>query len=503
MVTGSSSSLVRGSLLFKNSIWSIVAQILPMFIGLLTIPYLLEGLGLEKFGILALAWMTIGYFSLFDFGLGRALTKLVAEEISKPNKCGINVMSWTAITLMFGLSTIGSLILFALTPWIINEVLIVPDKIIKETEWAFYLLALTTPIVVVTSGFRGILEAYQRFDLIAFVRIPMGVWTFLGPLVVLFFSDNLAAVVSSLVIGRFIVFFVYFILCRYIVEAIANFELKYSIIKSLFTFGGWMTVTNIVGPMMVYFDRFFIGSFLSLSAVSYYVTPNELITRLSFLPSSIASVLFPAFSFSLANDRDHAYKLFERGTLYVFIIMFPIIYLAVIFAEEFLTIWVSPEFANQSTKILQWLSIGVLFNSIARVPFAFIQANGRPDITAKLHLIELPVYLALLWVLLKSYGVDGVAIAWMIRSSADAILLFMIVKIGSNKTTNFFINLTAIISFSLLVFFLSSYMELLVSKVLVSFILIIGFFFYCWKYILKEEEKLKITSCYLRLVKNG
>ena len=40
------------------------------------------------FGVLSLVWMFIGYFSLFDLGLGRATTKLVAEKIDLLNSSG-------------------------------------------------------------------------------------------------------------------------------------------------------------------------------------------------------------------------------------------------------------------------------------------------------------------------------------------------------------------------------------------------------------------------------
>ena len=50
-----------------------------MLVALVAIPILVDGLGTARFGILTLAWMVVGYFSLFDLGLGRALTKLTAK----------------------------------------------------------------------------------------------------------------------------------------------------------------------------------------------------------------------------------------------------------------------------------------------------------------------------------------------------------------------------------------------------------------------------------------
>ena len=72
---------IRGRKLAKNTLWNLLGQGVPLLVALLTIPHLIQGLGIDRFGVLSLAWMVIGYFSLFDMGLGRALTKLVAEKL--------------------------------------------------------------------------------------------------------------------------------------------------------------------------------------------------------------------------------------------------------------------------------------------------------------------------------------------------------------------------------------------------------------------------------------
>lgn len=79
-----STNLTSGRLLARNTLWNLAAQILPMAVALFAIPILIRGIGVPRFGVLSLAWIVIGYFSLFDFGMGRALTKLVAEKARHP-----------------------------------------------------------------------------------------------------------------------------------------------------------------------------------------------------------------------------------------------------------------------------------------------------------------------------------------------------------------------------------------------------------------------------------
>src|SRR5256885_16689772 len=65
--------------LARNAVWNLLSLTAPMLVALGAIPALIRTLGADRFGILTLAWMLIGYCSLFDLGLGRALTKLVSE----------------------------------------------------------------------------------------------------------------------------------------------------------------------------------------------------------------------------------------------------------------------------------------------------------------------------------------------------------------------------------------------------------------------------------------
>ncbi len=63
----------------KHSFLNLAGQILPMIVGLVSIPLLIKNVGLERFGILTIVWAVIGYFSLFDFGLSRVVTAKVAS----------------------------------------------------------------------------------------------------------------------------------------------------------------------------------------------------------------------------------------------------------------------------------------------------------------------------------------------------------------------------------------------------------------------------------------
>lgn len=419
--------LTRGSLLARNTVWNLAGQVAPIGVALFTVPLLIRQIGVDRFGILTIAWTVVGYFSLFDLGLGRAMTNLIAQRLGKSRRDELPAIVWTANGIMAVMGVIGAIALAAISPLITHSLLRIPFRLQHETLHSLFLLSIAVPLVISAAGFRGILEAQQKFRLLNIVRIPMGVATFLGPVAMLPFTNSLTALIGAIVFARIIFLIACIALALREMPALRQpFVFDKALLRPLFTFGGWMTVSNIVSPLMVYVDRFLIGSILSLAAVAYYVTPYEVATKLLIVPGALVGVMFPAFSAVMAADRIRGAMLYRRAAKYVGLFLFPLSLILIVFGQNLLQIWLDHDFAVHSTRVLQILSLGVLANGLAAVPFALIQAMGRADITGKLHLMELPFYLAAVWYFTVHYGIAGAAVAWLLRVTTDCILLFLI-----------------------------------------------------------------------------
>jgi O-antigen/teichoic acid export membrane protein len=418
--------LTSGRLLAKNTIWNLFGSIGPMLVGVVCIPFIIRGLGADRFGVLTLAWALIGYASLFDLGLGRALTKLVAETLGRGSPSDACPLVWTTLLLMLVLGLAGGLALGATAPWLVERALRIPAALQGESLAAFYFLAFSIPIVLVSAGLRGLLQALQCFGLINLVAIPIGILSFAAPLLVLQFSHRLAPMVAVLVGLDLFACLAYLVLSVRAVPELRRVAWHSPLVRPLLRFGGWMTVSNVVSPLMFTMDRFLIGTLVSIAAVAYYATPHEVVTKLFIIPSALVSVLFPAFSTSSVHNPDRTVLLFGRAVKFVFLLLFPITLLVLAFGGRALALWLGQDFAMHSAPVLRWLIVGVFINSLAQIPFALIQGMGRPDLTAKLHLLELPCYLAALWFLTRAYGIEGAAIAWVLRIVLDTCLLFFL-----------------------------------------------------------------------------
>jgi len=407
-------------------LWNLLGQAVPLAAAVVAIPFLVKGLGTDRFGILTLAWVIIGYLSIFDLGMGRALTKVVAEELARGSSAELPRLIWTALLLMGLLGVLATCAMVMLSPWLVERVLRIPSHLMLEAIHTFYWLAFCVPIVIITSGLRGILEASIRFDLANVVRVPTGIMTFVGPLIILPFTTSLVPIVALLVLVRLAGSVVHLLLCLRVMPSLSQKVVPHwSSVLPLLRLGGWMTVTNVVSPLMVSLDRFLISAFISIAAVAYYTTPYEVVTKLLVIPVALAGVLFPAFSASSLRDPETTTLLFERGAKSVFCFLFPLLLFLTIYAHELLALWVGGEFADRSTRVLQWLGLGVMANGLATVPFTLVQALGRPDLTGKLQIVELPLYLVGITWLVRHWGIEGAAVGWCLRVTVDGVVLFV------------------------------------------------------------------------------
>lgn len=482
--------LTHGGLLARNTLWNTFGQGAPFLVAILAIPALTKGLGVERFGVLTIVWVLIGYLNLFDFGLGRALTQLIAEKLGQEQTEEIPSLIWTSIFLSLLIGMGGALILAWFAPWLVHRVLQLPFDLQEETLLSLYLVCILTPVVVLTAAAKGVLAAHQRFAPMSAVNACFGVFTFIGPLAGLYFSQDLRLVTAILASGRVIALLAYLQLCLQVVPQLRGGRLKRSLIPPLMRFGGWMTVSNIVSPVMVYLDRFLIGALVSAAAVAYYATPAEVVTRMLLIPGALLGVMFPAFASSGVQEGGHTALLFCKALKYIFLAVFPLTVLMVACAHDGLGVWLGPDFANNSTLVLQLLSVGVFVNCLSLVPYTLIQGVGRPDISAKFHIMELPIYILLLWKCTSVYGIAGAALACLLRITADAVLLFCAAwrLLPKQKLPQILPGMLKI-TFILIAVILSTNIPSGTIRIVAASVIIIIYILIAWTYFLDDRER--------------
>lgn len=405
--------------------WNLAGSLLPMVVALFAFRILEAQLDKERLGALFLIWMLVGYFSILDLGLGRALTKMTAEWLGKRRESELPTLFWTSVSMMIGFGVLGAVVLYSLAPWLVQSALNMTPALHREAIQSFYVVSAGLPLVILTVGLVGVLEAHHQFRFINLVRIPMGSYSFFSPLLVLPFTHSLVWIVAVLVAGRVIEGLLYFgAYVRIRPEILTKARFERSLIRPLITFGGWMTISNFLLPLMIHVDRFLIGAWVAVALVSFYAIPSEMVVKLLIFPRSWVTVLFPSFAAHYERDPSAVSELFKRGVKFLLLGLFPVMLMLLLFAPEGLGIWLGPDMAEQSTGILRGLAYGMYLYSLVYVPYLFLQSIGKPMISALIHAVEFPLYLGAAWVLIHRFGLMGAVYAWLLRVVLDLGLMF-------------------------------------------------------------------------------
>ena len=434
--------------LMRSGALSLATSAAPLLVALVALPVLTRQLGPERLGLLALAWAWLGYAALLDFGLGRALTRMVAaadagETLDAPVGAFVATAHATIAAVGIVVGGLGA----AIAPWYVRHVLHVSDALRTDAIAGAVVFALTVPLITGSSVPRAVLEARQQFRDVNIVRLPVSVATFAVPLALLPFTSSLTVIAIVLGALRAWAWWRYSALARAILPPGTADAPSPTHLRPLMRAGAWMTISNVLSPLMTVADRFVIGSLISVSAVALYAVPWEAVTKLWIVPGALTMVLFPAITRAATSEPDQMIPLHAASVRLLTLIVAPVCSVACLLAPWLLRLAGGAQYGGESVDVLRILAIGVAANCVATVPFTLLQACGRARWTASLHLLEVVPFGIALWFGVTRWGIVGAAIAWTVRVLLDAMLMaWRAQSIAPLPAPNLLLNATGVLT---------------------------------------------------------
>lgn len=411
----------------KNTIWNLLGSFTPLLLGLAAVPFILERIGVERLGVLTLIWAAIGYFSIFDFGLGRALTQQVSKKLATGSSKDCADIVQLGLLLLIVAGVIGACIVliavfFFGVGWLNSS-----DHLVEELTNSLLVVALVIPVTTLTSGLKGILEGCERFDKVNLLKFILGLANFAAPVASIFvFGDDLLPIVISLAVARGLILLLHVLFV--LREGFAFHNISFSGVRNanateLVSFGSWMTVSNLVSPLMVLMDRFFVSSIAGAAVVAFYSVPSDFLLRGLILPAAITTAAFPVFVKKMHTASQDVKALYKNVLWTIFWGMSMVAFGVILFGGWGLNLWLGAEFSKNSYGVSCVLVVGILFNSLAQVPHSLIQSSGNAKLTSLVHLAEFVVYIPMLYGFIHYLGILGAAYAWLFRALLDFLLL--------------------------------------------------------------------------------
>jgi O-antigen/teichoic acid export membrane protein len=407
----------------RHTAYNLGGAVLPLALSLLTVPAYIALIGEARYGVLSVAFLLLGYFGLFDLGLGTATAQRIAA-VGDASREEVAATFWTALLLNLGLGCLGGLLIWPVADYFFGHVFKADPALRAEMLSAVPWLALALPLATLSGVLTGALQGKSRFFELNLVSVVTSVLTQLVPLLVAWkIGVGLWLLLPAVVASRLVAIVILYARCRVHVLAGTRARFSRGDARALLHFGGWVTVTSLVGPLMVMLDRFVIGAMLGARSVAYYVVPFQLVEKSLIFPAALCSALFPRLS---GRSAEESLPLARSALQALAALMTPLVVGGLFLIEPFLRWWLHPEFAVYASTSARILLLGFWANAFARIPYVALQAAGRPGVVARCHLAELLPYLGALYVGLSTWGLPGAALAFSVRAFADCGLLLLL-----------------------------------------------------------------------------
>lgn len=412
--------------IIKNVLMNWVAYATTIITGFFMQPFLVHHLGDSLYGVWVLIGSLAGYLGLLDFGLTPATVKYVAEYRARGDQTAINRLVSGG---MLVFSALGCLVLVAtfVLAFCFNSIF--HTQLSNSTAAIIVFIAgLDLAITFPASVYVGVLRGYQRYDADAAVTA----FTILArsALLVVFIGRGYGIWALALLTLIFdIVRLGYITYCVYGINPdirIARAHLDWSEMRRLLGFSSFFFLIMVGNQINFLTDSIVIGSMLpvavAMTSVTIYNIANRLVSYLRDLVVEMSGVLMPAFSGLYAgNDHAKMQELHILNTKYTLLISLPLASVFFVLGDVFISVWMGPRYA-ESARLLNILTIAIIAHLAVNPTNGVLIGMGKHQIVAKFSIAQALTNLVVSILLVKTYGLIGVALGTAVSMIVFALI---------------------------------------------------------------------------------
>ena len=395
---------------FSLTLLKVLTYILP----LITFPYLIRVLGVEKFGLIMFAQATMYYFEIVvDFGFNLSATREVALNAEKKNK--LNEIISAVFSIKFVLLIISFLILFivlSIFDRFTDDYLIYYYSFLKVIAFAFF------PVWF----FQGI----EKMKYVTWINIVSK--TIYTILIFVFIQAESDYLLVPLING--FGFFIGSLLALYYVfkhfKHVFVFN-SFAIIKQHFIDSSIFFLSRVSVSLYTSSNILMLGLVASNVIVGYYTIAEKLYMVLRNLYQPIVQVIYPYIS------KSKNVKFFKKLYPGVVILNFIGVYILWVFAPELIYL-VSKEHFMESIKVFRTLLIVacIVVPSIL-VGYPFLAALGFKNETNYSTIVGSLFHVTILGVLYFINLINMYNIVYLLIATESIVLLYRYYAVYKNK----------------------------------------------------------------------
>jgi O-antigen/teichoic acid export membrane protein len=413
-----------GQKLTRGSVFRVGNFIIQLGVAFLLTPFIIHSLGERLYGFWTLVGTFIGYYGLLDMGLAGAVSRFLAKAIGGKNHPEINKIYNTAFILFSCIGIVAILLTFVVV--IISPFFIQNQQDASLFQAVILILGINVAISFPIRVFVGVLNAQMEFQLVSIIQL-VGLF-FRTSLIVLALTIGYKILALAL-ISFFIsmlsnIFYIYFAKKRGPELLLRRSGFHRGTVRTLFNHSYLSFITHMADLLIFHVDAFVISFYMSLSAVAHYQIAAVLVQYFNQLIGNAIGVLASYFSRmdgmqDWAGTRKALYFGLKISTTMSCFIGFGFIFWGASFIER----WVGANFLD-AYPVLVVLTLAMFFGLCQTPAIALLFGTSRHKIYAQINVAEGLANLVLSLILVRYYGILGVAYGTFIPMAISKLFVF-------------------------------------------------------------------------------
>lgn len=227
----------------RNAIYLYARMIINMIVGIFSVRIMLEALGVDDYGLQAVAGGVLGMFTLIVDGLGTSTSRYITYELGRGDRRRLNDTFCTSMFVFIGMAAVIVLLSETVGLWILTHKLNIPAGREDAAMAVFQLSVLGAAISIPQAPYSAVMLAHERFNVIAYLSL-FGSFARLGVLYIVAQSslDHLILYqVCMFAIGVLSLIFSRIYCSRHFPESKFRLHFDRRLFRPMLTFSAWET----------------------------------------------------------------------------------------------------------------------------------------------------------------------------------------------------------------------------------------------------------------------
>lgn len=412
--------------LAKNTIFSLIAWFFPIIVGFVTTPILINGLGAEQYGILAIV---LGFLSYsFTFGTGKAAAKFIPEYRAAGEDEKISDAVSATLWFSSSIAFVAALAVALLTSYIVSDILLIPLESQATARNAFYFACAIGMVMMIGQTFQNVLQGLHRFDSYVLLTNLSGLMLGAGNIILVVNGYGILHLLAWMLFTAVVVGLLFFLKSRQNLPEL-NIKLRVSApVRNAVAKYGWNIILFQVFANILYiFERAWVTRKFGSQALTFYSVPMLLAIYMQGMIASFAQAIFPRIN-ELLNEPDRLAALYQKATKIVLAVVTIICVGYITAGKSFLGLWVSDDLSKHSYSILVIHSLSFALIAVITISLQVAEAFRFSIMTAIITFCWMITAIPLMVLSADSLGSAGIALSRLTAVVITFPMIFFVEK---------------------------------------------------------------------------